>query len=127
MLGGLFDADLLSGKHLTEIDLAPLVADAAAAGDDGGPVVKRIIEFLEAAIGAGRRRVTARRRGHVEGLVRPFVVVALHEGVEAHLLVQHVRGRGTRGVGLEGEVHALVAAVLLGMTGRDALEANPEP
>ena len=40
MLGGLLHPHLLAGKHLTEIDLAPLVADAAAAGHDGGPVVK---------------------------------------------------------------------------------------
>ena len=50
MLGGLLHADLLSRKHLTEIDLAPLVADTAAAGHDGGPVVKRIVELLQSPI-----------------------------------------------------------------------------
>ena len=44
-LGGLH-AHLLSRKDLTEIDLAPLRADAAAPGHDGGPVVKRIVQLL---------------------------------------------------------------------------------
>jgi hypothetical protein len=34
------------------------------------------------------RSLFARGRGHVERLVRPFVVVAMHERVEAHLLIR---------------------------------------
>jgi|SRR6187401_2034842 hypothetical protein len=49
----LFHADLLAGKHLTDIDLATLVADAAAGGDDGGPVVAGIFASDAAAVIAG--------------------------------------------------------------------------
>ena len=45
VLVGLLDADGLSGEHGTEIDLALLVADTPAGGDDDGLVVKRIIEL----------------------------------------------------------------------------------
>ena len=53
--------------------LRPLIADAAAAGHDGGPVVKRIVQLLEAAIGA-RRAACSSSAGvcHVERLMRPF-------------------------------------------------------
>ena len=38
---GLFDTDLLTGKHLTHVDLTPLVADASAGRDHGYPVVSK--------------------------------------------------------------------------------------
>ena len=52
MLSGLFHAHLLARKDLTEIAFAPLVADAAAPRDDGGPVMKRVVQLLEALIEA---------------------------------------------------------------------------
>jgi hypothetical protein len=52
VVSGLLHAHILAGQDLTEIDLVPLVADAAAAGHDGGPVVERVIELLEALRGA---------------------------------------------------------------------------
>ena len=48
---GLFDTDLLTGKDLTDIDLAALVADPAAGRDHGRPVVLRILQLLKAVIG----------------------------------------------------------------------------
>ena len=59
--------------------------------------------------------------------MRPFLVVAMDEGVEAHLLLEDIVRGGARGLGLEGEMHTLVAAVLLGMTGGNALETDAEP
>ena len=70
--------------------------------------------------------LAARGRGHVERLVRPLAIEAIHERVEAHLLLEHVGRGGARGIRLQGEMHALVTAVLLGMAGRDALEPNAE-
>jgi hypothetical protein len=46
----LLDAHLLSRKHLADIDLAPLVAEAAAGGDDRRPVVRRILKFFQSFI-----------------------------------------------------------------------------
>ena len=54
MLVNLFDADLLAGEDLAEIDLLPVEADAAAAGDDDGLVVEGIVELGQAFIGQER-------------------------------------------------------------------------
>jgi hypothetical protein len=58
--------------------------------------------------------------------MRPFLVVALDEGVEARLLLQHVGcGRFGRLV-LQRQMHALVPAVLLRMPRFDAFDLNAE-
>jgi hypothetical protein len=44
VVGSLLHAHLLSRKDLTQIDLAPLITDAATACHDRGPVVKRIVQ-----------------------------------------------------------------------------------
>jgi hypothetical protein len=54
VLVGLFHADLLARKDLADIHFPSLIADAAADGDDGRPVVGRIVEFLKALIGPVR-------------------------------------------------------------------------
>ena len=59
--------------------------------------------------------------------MRPFVVEAMDERVEPHLLLEHVVRSGPRRLGLEREVHALVAAVLFRMSRRNTLEPNAEP
>ena len=58
--------------------------------------------------------------------MRALGVVAMDEPIEAPLLLQGVGGGGPRGVGLQGEMHPLMAPVLLRVPGRDALEANAE-
>ena len=54
---GLSDADLLFGKNRADVDCPPLVAHAA--GDHSCPVVTRVLELLESAIGARGRAVPA--------------------------------------------------------------------
>lgn len=56
-------------------------------------------------------------------------VVALDEVVEPSLLLQDVVGGGFGGFLLEGQVHALVASVLLGVSWFDAfdVDAQAEP
>ena len=51
LVGKLVDADRLATEGLTEIDSAPADADASAARDDGGAVVKRVVELSGSAIG----------------------------------------------------------------------------
>ena len=48
VLGDLLHPRLTVGKYLTEIDLAPLVEDAAAPGHDGRPVVKWVVQLVTA-------------------------------------------------------------------------------
>jgi hypothetical protein len=43
-LGDLFDADVLSGEDMAEIDLTPLEADAATVADRDGAIVEGIFQ-----------------------------------------------------------------------------------
>jgi hypothetical protein len=59
-------------------------------------------------------------------LVRPLVVVALEEGIEARLLLEEVRRGGFSRFLLQHQVHPLVAAVLLGVSGLDGFDLDAE-
>jgi hypothetical protein len=56
--------------------------------------------------------------------VRAFSVELLDESVEAGLLLQAIHARRASSLLFEGQVHALVAAVLLRAARLDALDAN---
>ena len=56
-----------------------------------------------------------------------FGVELAGEGVEAGLLLQAVEAWWTSRLLLEGEMHTLVATVLLWMPRLDALDRNAEP
>jgi hypothetical protein len=58
--------------------------------------------------------------------MRPLAVELLEEAIEAGLLLQAVGAWRAGGLLLEGEVHALVAAVLLGVSWLDALDGDAE-
>ncbi len=58
--------------------------------------------------------------------MRPLLVVAGHEGVEAGLLLQDIRRGGLGRLRLQRAMHALVPAVLLRMAGLDPLDLNAE-
>ena len=55
-----------------------------------------------------------------------LVVVNPDEVIEALLLLQEVEGSGLGGFFLQCQVHALVATVLLGMSGLDALDLDAQ-
>ena len=59
--------------------------------------------------------------------MRPFGIELADEGIEALLLLQAVDAGRTGCFLLEGEVHALVTAVLLRMAGLDAFDGDAEP
>jgi hypothetical protein len=50
VLVGLLDVHLLSRKDLADVDLATLIANAAARGDDGRPIVQGVCDLIDAAI-----------------------------------------------------------------------------
>jgi hypothetical protein len=56
--------------------------------------------------------------------VRPFVVELLEKLVEFALLLQAVHSRRSSGFVFEREMHALMPAVLLRMTGLDAFDGD---
>jgi hypothetical protein len=58
--------------------------------------------------------------------MRPLLIVNPDELVEALLLLQKVERRGLGCLFLECDVHAFMTTVLLGATGLDALDLDPE-
>ena len=54
------------------------------------------------------------------------MVEDLNKLVEARLLLQKICGRWLGGFFLQGEMHALMTTILLGMTWLDAFDANAE-
>jgi hypothetical protein len=126
VLADLGDAHFLAGEDRTQIHFPLFVADATAGRDDRCPVVKRILELAEAAIRSWRPHVIVGGHTHVECLMRPFAVIARDERIEARLLLQEVQCRGLGRFAFQRQMHALVAAILLGMTWLDALDADAQ-
>src|ERR1700682_5731892 len=58
--------------------------------------------------------------------MRTFLIELLQKGVELGLLLKNVRCGGASGFLLQCEVHAFMAAVLLGMTGANAFNADAQ-
>jgi len=112
-----FDADGLSCQGHTEIDLLVVQAKATATGDHDRAVVKWIMRFWDAAIRTGRSRVNLGRAFHVQSFMGSLLIELVEEGVELGLLLQAVGARGAGGFFFQGQMHAFMAAVLLGMTG----------
>ena len=75
---------------------------------------------------AGRALVEVSRDTVAKRLVRTKLVVLAAEVVEGPLLSAQGAARRHGGVELEGEVHALMAAVLLRLSGFDPFVANAE-
>ena len=71
-----------------------------------------------------RRCIQVARIKAFQALVRSLVIVYLHEGIKALLLLQEVEGGGLGGLLFQGQVHAFITSVLLGMAGYDAFDAD---
>lgn len=52
-VGDLFDAEQLTGEDRADVDFAAFEADATAIGDQRCPVMKWVVEILEAFVGSG--------------------------------------------------------------------------
>jgi hypothetical protein len=120
----LLDADGLAGERYAEVDLLVVQAKTSATGDHERTVVKWVMRFWNASIRTGRSRVNLGRAFHVQGFMGSFVIEFLEEGVELGLLLQDVGARWASGFFFQGQMHALMPAVLLGMTGPDALNGD---
>jgi hypothetical protein len=82
------------------------------------------VRFGDATIGASGSRVDLGRAFHGESFMGSFVIEFLQEGVEPGLLLQEVGTRRAGGLFLQGEMHALMPAILLGMAATDPLNGN---
>ena len=58
--------------------------------------------------------------------MRLLVVVALQKSIEASLLLQEIRRSGLGGLAFQGQMHALMPAVLFRMPRLDAFDLNSE-
>ena len=63
---------------------------------------------------------------HVQGLVRAFIVIGMHEPVEGLLLGCKIVFRFVQNILFQGQVDAFMAAVLSGFTGLDAFGCNAQ-
>src|SRR5689334_14529833 len=59
--------------------------------------------------------------------MRPFVIELGHEFIEAGLLLKAVCACGPGCLFLQGQMHPLMASILLRMAGLDALDLDAEP
>src|SRR5882672_4980173 len=121
------DANQLADQRLGDENALAFPHDLARAAHAPDLVIGIIPRLLEAIRHFPPRwRVDLVRRSLAERLVRPLLVVVPAEGVEAPLLLGRIRGRRSRGLGLEGAMHALVAAVLLRRGRMDEVRLDAE-
>jgi hypothetical protein len=101
-------------------------ANAPASGHEDIAIVQGVGQLRQTAVSRWRGRVRFGRRLHGQGLVWPLFVEFVHEGVEATLLLQAVHACRAGGFLFQGQVHALVPAVLLRMSRANALDADAQ-
>src|SRR6185369_9004388 len=85
------------------------------------------MRFRNAAVDPRRRRVEFPWTLHRERLVGALAIELLDKGVELGLLLKEVGAGRTSRFFLQRQMHAFVTAVLLWMTGLDALDGDPQP
>jgi hypothetical protein len=96
-------------------------------GDENVAVVEGVGEVRQAGVRFPRRCVDVGGALHVERLVRALGVELSDEVIEAGLLLEAIGAWRADGLLLEGQVHALMAPVLLRSTWLDALNIDAEP
>lgn len=123
----LLETDVLTSESVGDAHPVLIPANSTVATDEPDLEVPRVLDgwqrLREAAVGGS---IDRSGRFLTEGLMGPFEVVLLAEGVEAPLLSLQVAGGWTSRLGLERSVHPLVSTVLLRVGGFDELGVNPE-
>ena len=92
----LFDAHSLTSERGAEIDFLFVDADSSAVGNQSGPIVERVGELSDAAIGSRRGLIDVGGVLHIESFMGALVVEFMNEGIELGLLLKEV---GTGGPG----------------------------
>jgi len=117
----------LTGEHSRDVDALAMHADAAAVGDENVSVVQRVCEFGQAGVGSRTGSVDFGRTLHSERLVWSFGIEFLDKVVESGPVVAGLFISGRSGCFFfQREMHTLVAAVLLRVARRDALDGDAE-
>ena len=81
----------------------------------------------QAAVGLPRGSIDVSGAFHIERLVWPLGVELFDEVIEAGLLLEAIGARGSHGLFFKGEVHSLMASILLWVAGFDAFDVDTEP
>src|SRR6266852_9081752 len=124
---GLDDPDRLAGQRLADEDIVAVPLDRAIGAHATDSVIGIVPRFHDAiGIRSPRSRIVACRRGLVERLVRPVVIVLIAKTVKAILLLPGTRRRRLRGLLLECAMHAFVPSILLRSAWLDALQLDAE-
>jgi len=126
MVVDFFDAHGLAGEDGAEVSFFVSQTNATASGDHDGFIVG-IVDVGQPLVGTCGRLIDLCWALHVQRFVRTLVVEDLHELVEPRLLLQKVGSRGLGGFFFQGQMRALMAAVLLGVARLNPLAANTEP
>src|SRR5438128_9554310 len=93
-------------------------------GNDNRSVVKGVVDVRQSLVRTRRSLIDIRWTLHAESFVRSFVVEDLDEFVEARLLLKEIGGGWFGSFFFQGEMHAFMTAVLLGMLGLDPFDAD---
>jgi len=96
-------------------------------GNDNGSVVKGVVDVRQSLVRTRRSLIDIRWTLHGESFVRSFVVEGLDEFVEARSLLKEIGGCWFGSFFFQGEMHAFMTAVLLGMPGLDPFDADAQP
>src|SRR5579871_902427 len=127
-VGALADGDGLAGDGFGHEEQRAAPPDLAAR-PNAPDLLVRAIGNIAARLDErpGRRAIELGRLALAQRLVRPLMVELVAESIETALLVGNV-GRGRpAGLGLEGAVHALMAAILLRLARPYPLEPDAHP
>lgn len=101
-------------------------AEPSTVGDQDGCVVEGIRELRQTCVEARGRGLDFIGALHAKGFVWPFIVKFIDEAVEFSLLLKAVETGGARCLHLQGQMHALMASVLLRATRFDPFDADPK-
>ena len=120
------ESDLFVGESVAEEDLLREEAEASRVRDASDLAVAGIFRRGDSLrVFSLRGQPPVGRRIVVECFVRSLLVVMFAPFIEPPLLGAQVGPRWSRGVTLQGPMHALVRAILLGARRSDPLMRNP--